>query len=128
MSVPTPTKRKILVVEDEPQVCEVIRMLLSIDGHEVITAASGKEALELFDQGGFDVVITDYHMPVMRGDELSAALKARRPGQPVIMVTAYAEMLKGSGIKLTGVDQLVSKPFQLQELREAVQKTTGSPT
>ena len=118
------SKMKILVVDDEPMVCEAIRMLLSFDGHEVVPASSGSEALALFELGEFDVVITDYHMPKMKGDELAAALKARRPDQPIIMITAYAEMLKTSAGALTDVDQLISKPFQLVELREAVKKAT----
>src|SRR5450631_3040537 len=112
MPEPKPPKLKIMVVDDEPMVCEAIRMLLSFDGHEVVPASSGSEALALFEQGGFDVVITDYHMPKMKGDELAQAIKARQPGQPVIMITAYAEMLKTSTEALAGVDQLISKPFQ----------------
>ncbi len=61
-------------------------------------------------------------MPGMKGDELALALKAQRPGQPVVMLTAHAEMLKTEAVPLTGVDQLVSKPFQLADLREAIQK------
>jgi CheY-like chemotaxis protein len=115
-------KKKILVVDDEPQVCEAVKMLLEFDGHEVVTAASGKEALALFEHGKFDVVITDYTMPGMKGDELALAIKARAPGQPVVMLTAHAEMLKSEGVPLTGVGQLLNKPFQLTELREAIQK------
>ena len=126
MPAQTFPKKKIMVVDDEPQVCEAIGMLLSFDGHEVISASHGQEALALFEQDRFDVVITDYHMPGMRGDELALALKARRPGQPVIMITAYAEMLKASAVPLAGVDQLVNKPFQLADLRDAVQKATAA--
>jgi CheY-like chemotaxis protein len=125
MPEPKSLKRKLLVVEDEPQVRDVMKMLLSFDGHEVITAGDANEALVTFEQGGFDVVITDYHMPGMKGDELALAIKARLPGQPVIMITAYAEMLKASATPLKGVDQLVNKPFQISELRDAVQKATA---
>ncbi len=118
-------KKKILVVDDEPQVCEAVKMLLEFDGHEVVTADSGKEALALFEHGKFDVVITDYTMPEMKGDELALAIKASVPGQPVVMLTAHAEMLKTSAVPLTGVDQLVSKPFQFIDLREAIQKATA---
>lgn len=113
-----------MVVDDEPMVCEAIGMLLTFDGHEVISASNGNEALALFEQGKFDLVITDYHMPKMNGDELALAIKARLPGQPVIMITAYAEMLKTSAAPLSGVDLLVNKPFQLADLRDAVQKAT----
>jgi CheY-like chemotaxis protein len=122
MPEPISHKKKILVVDDEPQVCEAVKMLLEFDGHEVMTAGNGKEALALFEREKFDVVITDYTMPEMKGDELVRAIKVRVPGQPVIMLTAHAEMLKTSTVPLTGVDQLVSKPFQIADLRDAIQK------
>lgn len=97
-------------------------MMLEFDGHEVQTAHSGKEALELFRAGKFDLVITDFAMPMMKGDELALAVKTIVPGQPVIMITAHAEMLQSSGNPLTGVDFLLSKPFLLENLREAIVK------
>jgi CheY-like chemotaxis protein len=117
--------KKILVVDDEPLVCEAVKMMLEFDGHEVITAGDGSEALELFEQGSFDLVITDYKMPGMHGDELATALKARRPGQPVIMLTAHAEMIKTTAVPLNGVDELVSKPFQFADLQAAIKKATA---
>ena len=72
----------------------------------------------------FDLVITDFEMPVMKGDELAAAIKARTPNQRVVMITAYAEMLQASGNQLAGVDCLISKPFLLENLREAIAKVT----
>lgn len=114
-------KKRILVVDDEPFVCDAVKMMLNFDGHDVVTANSAKEALSLFDGDSFDVVITDYAMPEIKGDQLAASLKSRKPDQPVIMITAYAEMLQASGKKpLPGVDYLVSKPFLLEHLREAL--------
>ena len=120
-----PAKKRILVVDDEPQVCEAIAMMLSFDGYAVVTAGNGNEALALFSQGPFDLVTTDYTMPGMNGVELALAIKAKVPDQPVIMITAHGEMLKTSGVPLTGVDQLVGKPFQLADLREAIKKATA---
>ena len=102
--VPAFPQRRILVVDDEPLVCDAVRMMLDFDGHQVKTAASGKEALAMFQEGQFDLVITDFEMPGMKGDELAAAIKAQAPNQPVVMITAYAEMLQASGNPLTGVD------------------------
>lgn len=113
-------KKRILVVDDEPFVCDAVKMMLAFDGHDVVTANSGKEALAVFEKGGFDLVITDFAMPGMKGDELAAAIKARSPNQPVVMITAYAEMLQSSGKNLPGVDFLISKPFLLEHLREAI--------
>jgi CheY-like chemotaxis protein len=117
--MPVPKKR-ILVVDDEPFVCDAVKMMLAFDGHDVMTASDAEEALEVFDKNKFDLVITDFAMPGMKGDELAAAIKARLPGQPVVMITAYAEMLQASGKQLPGVDFLVSKPFLLEHLREAI--------
>jgi CheY-like chemotaxis protein len=120
--MPTPGNQvwRILVVDDEPAVGDAIKMMLKFDGHEVQTASGSKEALSLLEQGKFDLIITDYSMPGMKGDELAAVIKQRLPHQPIIMISAYAEMLKSSGNPLTGVDFILSKPFFMADLREAV--------
>jgi two-component system, NtrC family, response regulator AtoC len=125
MPAPACSSKSILVVDDEPLVCDAVKMMLSFDGHKVQTAASGQEALALLENGSFDLVITDFEMPHMKGDELAAAIKARSPKQPVVMITAYAEMLEAAGNPLKGVDCLISKPFLLVNLREAVAKATS---
>jgi len=127
--VPAFPQRRILVVDDEPFVCDAVKMMLNFDGHIVETASNGKEALAMFEKGKFDLVITDFAMPSMKGDELAAAIKARAPNQPVVMITAYAEMLQASGIPLKGVDFVISKPFLLENLREAIAKVApAEPT
>lgn len=120
MTAPAFPQRRILVVDDEPFVCDAVKMMLNFDGHIVETASNGKDALEMFDKGKFDLVITDFAMPSMKGDELAAAIKARAPGQPVVMITAYAEMLQTGGHSLKSVDFVISKPFLLENLREAI--------
>ena len=117
-------QRRILVVDDEPLVCDAVKLMLDFDGHEVETACSGKEALAKLEQDRFDLVITDYEMPGMKGDELAAAIKARDTKQAVVMITAYAELLQSSRNPLRGVDFLLSKPFLLENLREAIAKVT----
>lgn len=112
--------RRILVVDDEPAVSDAIRMMLEFDGHIVQTAGSAQEALALFERGDFDLVITDYAMPEMKGDKLALAVKQLRPHVPVLMVTAHTDVLQASGNPLRGVDLLVSKPFMLEDLREAI--------
>jgi CheY-like chemotaxis protein len=124
MKRPSFPQRRILVVDDEPLVCDAVKMMLNFDGHVVETAANGKDALALLERSKFDLVITDFEMPMMKGDELAAAIKARAPKQPIVMITAYAEMLQSSGNPLTGVDCVISKPFLLENLREAIAKAT----
>jgi CheY-like chemotaxis protein len=122
--MPTPKNqvRRILVVDDEPAVCDAIKMMLKFDGHEVQTANSSKEALSLLEKGKFDLITVDYAMVGMKGDELAAVIKQRLPHQPIIMISAYAEMLQSSGNPLPGVDSIISKPFLLKDLREAIAK------
>src|SRR5437763_1248440 len=111
---PTPTRpkvshRNILVAEDEPGVREALILLLSLDGHTVTEAADGRQALELFRHGRFDLVITDYVMPQMKGDELAAHIHLLKPSQPVIMVSAHAQSLADAGRPLVGVDAVLGK-------------------
>jgi CheY-like chemotaxis protein len=122
MSAPAFPQRRILVVDDEAFVCDAVKMMLAFDGHLVEVANSAKEALAKLTEAKFDVVITDFAMPVMKGDELAMVIKQRNAKQPVILITAYAEMLQSTGNPLTGVDFVISKPFLLENLREAIAK------
>ena len=109
-----------MVVDDEPLVCDSIRSVLALDGHQVETASSGEAALAVFAKDRFDVIITDYELPLMNGDKLAAAIKALDPTQPIAVLTAYAESLQSARTPLAGVDLVISKPFDVQEFRQAV--------
>src|ERR1043166_8878305 len=122
MGKPVGPPKRILVVDDEPFVCDAVKMMLEFDGHQVQTAGSGKDALAAFEKAKFDLVITDFSMPGMKGNELATEIKARVPGQPVVMITAYAEMLTANNTPLTAVDSVISKPFLLEDLRAAIAK------
>jgi CheY-like chemotaxis protein len=109
--------KNILLVEDDEAVRETIRLLLSIDRHTVTEAASGHEALQLFTGSSYDLVITDYLMPEMLGDELAHNIKSIAPRQPILMVTAYLERLVEAG---KPADAVRGKPFSVEELRRAM--------
>jgi CheY-like chemotaxis protein len=126
MSTPGISPKQILVVDDEPFVCGAVKMMLEFDGHTVETAGSGKGALVLFEKGKFDIVLTDYAMPGMKGNELAAQIKALDPKQPIVMITAYAEMLAANQTPLDAVDSVISKPFLLEDLRAAIAKATAA--
>ena len=127
MTAPAFPQRRILVVDDEPFVCDAVKMMLEFDGHVVETANSAQEALAILERASFDLVVTDYSMPVMRGDELAAIIKTRNPRMPVVMITAFAEMLQSAGKPLAGVDFMISKPFLLENLRAAIAKVVPAP-
>ena len=125
MSTTGISPKQILVVDDEPFVCDAVRMMLEFDGHKVETAGSGKEALALFEKTGYDLVLTDFAMPGMKGSELAAEIRSRNPKQPIVMITAYAEMLTANHTPLDAVDCVISKPFLLEDLRAAILKATA---
>src|SRR5438132_9134240 len=97
-------QRQILVVDDEPLVCETVMMLLEAEGHLVTRANSGREALSLFQPGKFDLVFTDFFMPSMTGEQFAVAIKSQSPAQPVVMLTAYPEKLQAYGRPPSAVD------------------------
>jgi CheY-like chemotaxis protein len=110
-------RKRILLADDQQSVREAISLLLSLDEHTVVEAVNGAEALDLFRGDQFDLVITDFEMPKMKGNELAARIKQLSPAQPILMITAYAEKLGGSD---NPVDALLNKPFQLQDLRQTM--------
>jgi two-component system, cell cycle response regulator CpdR len=115
--------KRILLVEDEPNVRGSFRMMLEIDGHAVTEASNGAEALDLFTPGQFDLVITDFEMPIMKGNELAVRVKRLAPKQPILMITAYAKEL---GDSKNPVDGILNKPFTLDDLRGAIAKLLPS--
>ncbi len=116
---------RILVVEDEPLVREVISVYLQEDKHQVETAANGREGLEKFKAGQFDLVMTDRAMPEMNGDDLAMEVKKLRPEQPVLLLTGFGDLMTDAGEQPSGVDLVVSKPFTLTTLRNAIARVTG---
>ncbi|MGH7278585.1 MAG: response regulator [Candidatus Rokuibacteriota bacterium] len=107
---------RVLAVEDEPEVLDVLRAMLVAGGHAVITAASAREALDLFADEGIDLVITDLGMPGMTGLALAAQLKQRRP-VPIILLTGWADELDESSTP--DIDVIVAKPFTRERLLQA---------
>ncbi len=114
--------RRILIADDEPGVRDALRLLLRLDGYTVIEACNGREALALFALGGFALVITDYLMPGLRGDELAREIKRRAPGQPVLMITAHLDVVH---LSKNPVDAVLGKPFALNDLRRTVSELVG---
>src|SRR3974390_295658 len=105
--------KRILLADDQTGVRQAIKYLLEIDEHAVTEARDGKEAFELFRAGHFDLVITDYAMPEMAGNDLAAKIKRLTPAQPIIMITAYTrEIVDFADL----VDAVLNKPFAFQDL------------
>jgi CheY-like chemotaxis protein len=95
---------KILVVDDDLDVNTTFALLLEFDGHEVQTAYTGEAALVMLEKSKFDLIITEYWLPRMKGDELAAIVKQRWPDLPIIMATANSEELSKDAYPISGVD------------------------
>jgi CheY-like chemotaxis protein len=115
--------KRILLVEDEPSVRRAFYMMLKFDGHSITEANNGAEALDLFTKGKFDLVVTDFEMPVMKGNELAVRIKQLAPTQPILMITAYGKELGDSS---NPVDSILNKPFTMDNLRDAIAKLLPS--
>jgi len=107
----------VLVVDDDSLVLTSTSLLLEDLGHRVISATSGAQALELFEQGEvIDLMITDMAMPQMSGAQLAHAVRLLKPDLPIILATGYAERIEGFA---AGLPRL-SKPFNQLHLVEII--------
>ena len=111
--------KRILLVEDDLGARKSIKLLLTIDRHEVVETAGGAEAIELLKHRPFDLAILDYFMPGMHGSQVALRFREIAPSMPILMVTAYLEKLGDSD---KPVDAVIGKPFTIEELRQAIAK------
>ena len=121
-----PPPRRILLVDDQAAARDSLRDVLEIDGHRVVTAESGVEAMAHLLNGTFDVVVTDRAMPEMNGDELAKFVKASTPTLPVVMITGFGVLMASAGERPEGVDLVLSKPVSRAALRDAL-RDVGAP-
>lgn len=110
-----------LVVDDELDVVEFIRIILECSGFRVTSATTGKQALELFPAHQWDVVITDRVMPGMSGDELRAAIRQLNPNLPIVLVSGHL----GEPSECALFDAVVLKPFTPEAFSEVISRVVA---
>lgn len=115
---------RVLVVDDQEIICELISEHLIADGHQPVTTSEVENAIQILREGDFDLVITDQSMPVMNGIQLGQMVKQMRPTTPVILLTGFGDELKVNGQMPDGIDMIVSKPVSSVELRRAILEAT----
>lgn len=123
MNPPSNSKYKILVVDDDLELNTGFALLLEFDGHEVHAAYTAESALDMLAKDQFDLLIAEYWLPHMTGDQLVSLVKQRWPDLPVIMVTANFGEIHMEDHPVSGVDCLLDKPFSMDQLREAIRWT-----
>ncbi|MBI4246985.1 MAG: response regulator [Candidatus Rokubacteria bacterium] len=109
-----------LVVDDDPQVRDMIRDILSNAGHQVVLAVDGSDGVEKFKADRFDVVISDLAMPKLNGLQLARVCKALRPAVPVVMLTGWGVLLTEDELAEHGVDEVLSKPVRMDQVLSTV--------
>ncbi|MDD1967994.1 sigma-54 dependent transcriptional regulator [Pseudomonas putida] len=112
----------VLVVDDEPKLCDLLASALGQNGIQVFTAGNGLHALTVLEREEIDLVISDWRMPGMDGPQLLAEIKQRFPQLPVIVMTAYSTVKNAVQSMRNGAYDYISKPFDIDELDITVQK------
>ncbi|WP_047305879.1 sigma-54-dependent transcriptional regulator [Pseudomonas fluorescens] len=112
----------LLVVDDEPKLCDLLSSALSQDGIQVFTASNGLHALKVLEQEDIDLVISDWRMPGMDGPQLLGEIKQRYPNLPVIVMTAYSTVKNAVQSMRNGAYDYIAKPFDIDELDITVSK------
>lgn len=123
---------RILFVDDEPLLRQLVRSMLEHDGHSVVVADGGENALSEFRRARandkpFGAVITDLGMPQMDGRVFARRIKAESPAMPVIMLTGWGTLMRSEEGKPLPVDCVLSKPPKIYELRQALRRTVQTP-
>ena len=114
---------KVLIADDEPDILEILKYNLAGEGYEVVSAASGQEALDAVARKRPLVILLDMRMPVMDGWAVARALRVQGIDVPIVVMTA-AESAKRWADEV-GADGYLSKPFGLDELLAAVDRFRG---
>lgn len=111
---------KVLCVDDEPAVLDVLCELVEALGHDVVRARGGGEAIELARLRHPDVVLSDLGMPDVNGWEVAARVKRASPQTPVALVTGWGVQIEPEQARRQGVDLILPKPFTVDEINKVL--------
>ncbi|HLX15915.1 MAG TPA: response regulator [Bradyrhizobium sp.] len=119
---------RVLVVDDENSMRMLVARAIAMDGHEIVTAADGAEALEILggEQDAFDLLLTDIQMPVMDGIALALTAARDFPDLTIVLMTGFADQReRASGLNAIAHD-IITKPFSVADIRTAVADALAS--
>jgi PAS domain S-box-containing protein len=116
----TPDSSRLLVIDDDLEILEILRDMLRLKGHRVVATDKGEEALQLLESEEFDLVLTDLGMPSVSGWDIAKRAKARNPQLPVILITGWGAQYEEDDLTDSGVDHVLSKPLSWDRLLETV--------
>jgi signal transduction histidine kinase/ActR/RegA family two-component response regulator len=111
---------RILVIDDEESVRDVLSRMLRVKGHQVVVASDGEEGIERFKKGEFDLVFTDLGMPKISGWDVGRAIKGMNSKVPIAMITGWGMELNREKMSESGIDLIISKPFNFDRVIQLV--------
>ena len=118
---------KILVIDDEPGIRDLLDTLLSRKGYDVVLADSGQKGLEIFRRAGADVIVLDLKMPGMDGVTVVRAIHNLNPTQPIVILTGAGSPETEQQVRALGVTEYVEKEFSLHLLGDALKRLLIHP-
>lgn|GEM_PF-4493707 len=118
---------KILAIDDQEIIRDLLVNMFGSAGHEVTTAERGEEGIAKFKIQRFDLVVTDLSMPDLSGWEVAREVKKLRPDMPVVLITGWGQNLDEEKLKESGVDRVVTKPFRIEQLMKTVEELLSKP-
>lgn len=119
---PIQNRKKVLVVDDEESILRTLIEALDVLGYDAIGAKNGLEALEIYDQNKFELVITDIRMPELNGIELMQRIRARDPQMPVVIITGYPLAYPPEKASTEGAAGYIAKPFRINQIDKLLGK------
>jgi len=121
---------RILIAEDEESLRSLVARALAQDGHAVVTANDGAEALDLLtrEQGAFELLLTDIRMPIMDGIALALAAARDHPNLAILLMTGYADQRERASNLEALIHDVIAKPFSLATIRSAVRDAISAAT
>jgi two-component system, cell cycle response regulator CpdR len=113
---------RVLIADDEDSMRLLVARAIAMDGHEIVTAQDGAEALEILtrEDGAFDLLLTDIQMPVMDGIALALSAARDFPNLTVLLMTGFADQRERASNLNAIVHDVITKPFSVADIRTAV--------
>ena len=113
---------RVLIADDEESMRLLVARAIAMDGHDIVTAQDGAEALDILsrDDGAFDLLLTDIQMPVMDGIALALSAARDFPNLTILLMTGYAAQRERASNLTAVAHDVISKPFSIAEIRAAV--------
>lgn len=117
---------RLLVVDDEARILAALRRSLRREGYDLVLAESGQEGLERLREDRFDLILSDHKMPGMSGLDFLERAESLLPGVPKVLITGWTEAVHRDRIRALGVRELIPKPWDDAELKQALRRVLGS--